>query len=502
LTDIRVRFAPSPTGFLHIGGLRTALYNYLFAKHHNGTFILRIEDTDRNRYVEGAVDNLLDVLEWAGVIPDEGPRQGGDVGPYFQSERLDLYKKYAQQLLDNGFAYYAFDTPEEIDALRDKAQKEKNVFKYDASVRDGLRNSLNLPEDEVQTLLESGTAHTIRLKIPHDRDFEFTDLVRGSVKFHSSQVDDQVLIKSDGFPTYHLANIVDDHLMNISHIIRGEEWLSSVPKHLYLYECLGWDVPQLAHLPLIFNPDGSKMSKRDIQSLSDLPTGKVDPDVQTYISSGYEKAAIINYISLLGWNPGDDREVMTLQELISDFDIARVNKAAAIFDLQKLNWLNGQHLAQKDVHELTSELKAMVTAEGQSIDDEDYFDQVIELLHSRLHFKKDFLEMSHYFFHEPEAYDPKTVKKRWKADSEKLLLEFLDNISKLDDFEKHSIEEALQQVVAKHEVGAGRLIHPVRLAVSGVGFGPGLYDMLHVLGKDKVMKRIHKAIDILRLNQQ
>ncbi len=501
--NIRVRFAPSPTGFVHVGGLRTALYNYLFAKKNGGTFVLRIEDTDRTRYVEGATENLIAALNWAGLTPDEGPEQGGDFAPYFQSQRTNLYVKYAKELVDKGLAYYAFDTPEDIDKMRQEAKQAGNPPpKYDATVRVQMKNSLVLPKAEVDTLLQNGTPHVIRLLIPEDRTFTFSDVIRGEVSFHSSQVDDQVLIKSDGFPTYHLANVVDDHLMHISHVIRGEEWLSSVPKHLYLYECFGWDMPTLAHLPLIFNPDGSKMSKRNIQSLDELPSGKVDPDVQTYIDNGFEKDAIINYISFLGWNPGDDRDVFTLKELESEFTLERVNKSASIFDLQKLNHLNQQHIFRLDVASLAAELKPMMHDLGFDTGSDEYFERVVALLQTRLHFRADFVELSTYFFKEPESYDPNVVKKRWKDDSEKLLLQFIDKMANLKVFDAPTLESCLKEVAEENEVGNGRIIHPTRLAVSGVGMGPGLYEILQVLGKDKVIERMKKAIDIIPAHRQ
>jgi len=494
---IRVRFAPSPTGFVHLGSLRTALYNFLFARNHDGKFILRIEDTDRSRYVEGATENLLSVLEWAGLVADEGPERGGDYGPYFQSQRTELYIKYANQLVQNDHAYYAFDTPEDIDRKRETVKASgRSVFKYDASTRREMVNSLTLPEGKVQDLLLSGTPHVIRLKIPENQSFEFDDVVRGNVTFASEQVDDTVLVKSDGFPTYHLANVVDDHLMEITHVIRGEEWLSSVPKHVFLYQCFGWSVPVMAHLPLIFNPDGSKMSKRSIQSLSDLP-GKVDPDVQTYIKAGYEKQALLNYIALLGWNPGDDREVFTPEELISNFTLERVNKSAAIFDLNKLNHINFQHLSRMNVDELTREFKSRLEAEGIDIDSETYLAKVVALLQSRLHFRHEFVDYSRYFFKNPQSFDPKVVKKRWKSDSGKLILEFINEISKLSSFDKHALEDVVHRIAERNEVGNGRIIHPVRLAVSGVGVGPGLFDMLEVLGEERVIRRLKKAVEIL-----
>lgn len=473
--------------------MRTALYNYLFAKKHGGTFILRIEDTDRTRYVEGAVENLIRVLDWAGVSPDEGPEQGGEYGPYFQSQRTELYQQYARQLVDQGKAYYAFDTPEELEAFRQKAKAEGNHQpRYNFTTRLQFNNSLSLSSAEVEERIGSGQPYVVRLLVPENRTFRFEDIVRGEVAFDSAQVDDQILLKSDGFPTYHLANVVDDHLMEISHVIRGEEWLSSVPKHLLLYEYLGWQPPVMAHLPLIFNPDGSKMSKRDITSLSELPTGKVDPDVETYIRAGYEKEAIINYIALLGWNPGkgEEQEVFSLAELIDEFSLERVNKSAAIFDLQKLNWLNAQHIYRKDPATLAQELKPIMEQAGFEIKDEDYFLRIVQLMQTRLHFRSDIVGLAGYFFKDPEEYDPDTLKKRWKQDSENLILEFCDEISKLEPFSAEKLEQVLVAIAEKHQVGNGKIIHPVRLAVTGVGFGAGLYETLEILGKEVVVRRL------------
>ena len=461
---------------------------------------MRIEDTDRTRFVEGATENLVRVLDWAGLTPDEGPVQGGDYGPYFQSQRTDIYRKYARELVEKGYAYYAFDTPEELEQLRAKAREAgEPPPRYNFEIRQRMRNSLTLSPEHVQAELDAGTPHVIRLLVPPDRTFEFDDVIRGHVTFRSSHVDDQVLLKSDGFPTYHLANVVDDHLMEISHVIRGEEWLSSVPKHLLLYEYLGWQPPVMAHLPLIFNPDGTKMSKRDITSLSDLPSGKVDPDVETYIKAGYEREAIINYIALLGWNPGkgEEQEVFTLDELIDEFSLERVNKSAAIFDLQKLNWINAQHLARTDAKVLAERSRPQLEQEGFEVPSEEYLIRVIELLKTRVHFAADFVKLGAYFFKDPEQYDPHVIKKRWKEDSKKLILEFCDEISKLEPFNAESIEAALRALAERHEVGAGRIIHPVRLAVTGVGVGPGLFDILEVLGRETIIRRLKKAAEII-----
>jgi len=494
VNQVRVRFAPSPTGFFHIGGLRTALYNFLFARHHQGVFILRIEDTDRERFVPGATENLQSALRWAGIEPDEGPEQGGAYGPYFQSQRTEIYQKYAALLLQQGHAYYAFDTAEELEAMRQQAKQQGDFHaKYNAGRRMHMRNSLTMTPEQVNEALAQKQPYVIRLLVPQDRKFNVHDIVRGSVTFDSREVDDQVLIKSDGYPTYHLANVVDDHLMEISHVIRGEEWLSSVPKHLLLYEYFDWQPPALAHLPLIFNPDGTKMSKRDIQSLDELPAGKVDPDVASYTKKGYETAALLNYIALLGWNPGegDERQVFTLEELIERFSLERVNKSAAIFDLKKLNWLNKEHIMRRSPASLALENREAVLQTAPV--SEAYLEQVVALLHERLYFSRDVLKIGAYFFHDPDTYDPAVVKKRWEADSAKIILEFSAEISKLDVFTSTAIEAALRHVAEKNGVAATKLIHPVRLAVTGVGVGPGLFDLLALLGKETVVRRLQNA---------
>lgn len=500
--SVRVRFAPSPTGFVHIGGLRTALYNYLFAKNHGGTFILRIEDTDQSRFVPGATENLLHVLGWAELIPDEGPRQGGPHEPYFQSQRSEIYRKHALDLLEKGFAYYAFDTPHEIEAMRQRFKAPGGApAKYDFNVRMQMRNSLTLPANEVADKLRSGEPHVIRLKVPENRIIEFNDVIRGRVSFDSAQLDDQVLLKSDGFPTYHLANVVDDHLMEITHVIRGEEWLSSVPKHLLLYESFGWQPPVLAHLPLIFNPDGSKMSKRDIQSLDQLPSGKVDPDVQSYIRKGYEKSAIINYIALLGWNPGegDDRQVFSLDELVREFSLERVNKSAAIFDLKKLDWLNSEHIKRRDIPSLVQQIAPALHDKGWDVSSEEYLGAVVRLLQPRVTFVDQFITFGEYFFIDPQSFDESVLKKRWKEDSAKLILEFCSEISKLTAFDAVRLEAALKGVAEWSQANPGHLIHPVRLAVTGVGVGPGLYEVLELLGRETVIRRLETAVSKIKI---
>ena len=495
LEKIRVRFAPSPTGYLHVGGLRTALFNYLFAKHSNGTFILRIEDTDQSRYIEGATENLIEMLQWAGINADEGPHIGGEYGPYCQSQRRDIYKKYVEQLIANGHAYYAFDTPEQLQQMR-KAQRDRGDSdqRYE---RMNMLNSLTLEEDVVQQKLNTVESYVVRLLVPEDRDIEFQDIVRGHVSINSREVDDQILLKSDGYPTYHLANVVDDHLMEITHVIRGEEWLSSVPKHVLLYSYLGWEMPQLAHLPLIFNPDGTKMSKRD--SGKNIPDGRrFDPDVDTYRKGGYLKDAVINYIALLGWNPGegDERQIFSQEELIKEFTLERVNKARAIFDITKLKWINGQHIKERTNQDICSLIKPVLERQDISVDD-DYLSSVINLMKERVQVIDDFVTSGMYFFRDPEDYEEKGVKKNWKEQTSRLLSEFVEAMENLTPFTQESIEQVARELVEKHEIGGGKIIHPTRLAVSGVSVGPSLFELLEVLGKETVVRRIRRACKVL-----
>jgi len=479
----RVRFAPSPTGFLHIGGLRTALYNFLFAKNQNGKIILRIEDTDKKRYVEGAVENLLKTLEWAGIDFDEGPRIGGESEPYFQSQRLEIYKKYADDLINKGKAYYAFDTPERLQHLREQQQKLNQQTMYD-------KFALTLSQDEVGKKLENGETYVVRLNVQPNETVVVDDLIRGKVEFDTNIVDDQVLIKSDGFPTYHLANVVDDHLMEITHVIRGEEWLSSTPKHVLLYEFLGWEKPVFAHLPLLLNPDKSKLSKR-----------QGDVAVEDYRNKGYLKEALINFVALLGWNPGDEQEVFTMKELINKFSLERVHKAGAVFNIEKLNWLNAEHLRSKPNDELLLMLKDELSKSyyKDNVLDDDYLLLIIEAMKPRVSFVNEFITKCTYFYTEPTEYDEHVIKKRWKDDTSEQLIKLRDNIAQLDNPVKEDFENALTKTSEELNIGKGKLIHPVRLALSGIGTGPGVYDLLNIIGKDKSIERINRALKVIRL---
>ena len=482
--NIRVRFAPSPTGYLHVGGLRTALYNYLFAKRNNGTFILRIEDTDRKRFVEGAVDNLISALKWCGLEFDEGPNTPGNYGPYMQSQRLDLYKEYSENLIYSGHAYYCFCTQERLESLREEQQRQKlPQAKYD-------KHCLHLTQEEIKSNLDSGKQHVIRLNVPADKLITFDDIIREKVTFNSSNIDDQVLIKGDGYPTYHLANVIDDHLMGITHVIRGEEWLSSTPKHILLYNFFKWEIPIFAHLPLLLNPDRSKLSKR-----------QGDVSVEDYRAKGYLKEALVNFVALLGWNAGDDKEFYDMQALIDNFSLERVNKAGAVFDPEKLNWLNSEHLRKKEDKEILSMLKEEIVNSSFNIDNysDNYLLKVIAAMKERVSFIREYLTKSPYFFEAPIEYDPSSIEKNWKIETalqmEKLEIAF----SKISNPIKEEFENALNNIAEEMNIGKGKLIHPLRLAVSGMSSGPGVFDILSIIGKVETSKRIKSAIKNIKL---
>ena len=480
----RVRFAPSPTGYLHVGGLRTALYNYLFAKKNNGTFVLRIEDTDRNRYVEGAVDNLIKALNWAGLKYDEGPEYGGNFGPYMQSQRLDIYKKYADELIEKGKAYYCFCTPERLKTLKEDQEKQKlPQTKYD-------KYCLHLSKEEVEYNLRVGVSKVVRLNVESNHTIKFDDIIREHVEFESNNVDDQVLIKSDGYPTYHLANVVDDHFMKITHVIRGEEWLSSTPKHVLLYDAFGWERPIFAHLPLLLNPDRSKLSKR-----------QGDVAVEDYRDKGFLKDALINFVALLGWNAGDDKEFYYMDELINNFSLERVNKAGAVFDLQKLNWLNAEHLRKKSNDELLNFLKDEIQKSKykDQIYSNEFLILIIEAMRERVSFVKEFIDTCTYFYEAPTEYEQKSVEKNWKPETPQHLNKLKDEFASLINPTKEDFENSFTKVSEELNVGKGKLIHPLRLAVSGQSTGPGMFDLLYILGHDEVIRRIDAAIKKLSI---
>jgi glutamyl-tRNA synthetase len=526
---IRVRFAPSPTGPLHIGGVRTALYNYLFAKKHQGDFILRIEDTDSQRFVKGAEEYIIESFEWLGISFDEGPHKGGAFAPYRQSERKPLYKQYVNQLLDKELAYIAFDTPEELEAKRNEIAN----FQYDASTRLQMVNSLTLSKEETQSRIDEGQQYVVRIKIEPNQSIVVNDLIRGEVKINSSILDDKVLYKSsDNLPTYHLANIVDDHLMEITHVIRGEEWLPSAPLHVTLYKYFGWEdtMPAFAHLPLLLKPEGNgKLSKRDGDRLGFpvFPLQWTDPETQN-ISSGYREdgylpEALINFLALLGWNPGDDREMLSLEELTSLFDLDRCSKSGAKFDYKKAVWFNHQYIQQKTDEEIarlfipvieknlnsilsnkTSEENAERTKVVLTMDcpQEDFetIVKIVGLVKERVNFVDELWSQVNYFFISPSSYDEKTVKKRWKEDSGEKMRELISLLQNVDDFSAQSTEQAVMSWIESNEYHSGNIMNAIRLALVGESKGPHIFDIIEILGKESVIRRLENAIEQLTIN--
>ena len=502
---VRVRFAPSPTGALHIGGVRTALYNYLFARQHGGDLVFRIEDTDSNRFVPGAEEYILESFKWLGIKFDEGVSFGGNYGPYRQSERRDIYKKYVQVLLDNGKAYIAFDTPEELDAKR----KEVNNFQYDASTRMTMRNSLTLPKEEVDKLIAEGKQYVVRFKIEPDEDVHVNDIIRGDVVINSSILDDKVLYKSaDELPTYHLANIVDDHLMEISHVIRGEEWLPSAPLHVLLYRAFGWEdtMPQFAHLPLLLKPEGNgKLSKRDGDRLGFpvFPLEWHDPKTSEvssgYRESGYLPEAVINFLALLGWNPGNDQEIMSLDELVKLFNLSHCSKAGAKFDYKKGIWFNHEYILRKPDEEIAELFKPVLEAHGVSVQNysDAYLTKVVSLVKSRVNFVKELWEQARFFFVAPDSYAEKDVKKRWTADTPRIMGELMDVLRGIEDFTSKPSEDIVIGWITEKGYHMGNVMNAFRLAVVGECKGPHMFDITELLGKEETLARIEKAIQAL-----
>ena len=500
---VRVRFAPSPTGPLHIGGVRTALYNYLYARQHGGSMILRIEDTDSTRFVPGAEDYINESLQWLGIGIDEGVREGGDYGPYKQSERRDIYRQYVKQLLDNGKAYIAFDTPEELEAKR----AEVKNFQYDASTRMGMRNSLSLPADEVKTLIDGGAKHVVRFLIEPNRDVVVHDLIRGDVTINSSILDDKVLYKSaDDLPTYHLANIVDDHLMQVSHVIRGEEWLPSAPLHVLLYEAFGWadEMPQFVHLPLLLKPDGKgKLSKRDGDRLGfpvfplewhDPKTGDVSSG---YREAGYLPEAVINFLALLGWNPGDDREIMSMDELIRDFSFDHCSKSGAKFDFEKGKWFNHEYLMNMEDNRLAELFKPVLIENGVNVADfsDDYIAAAAGMVKNRINFVRDLWDNARFFFVAPTTYAEKDVNKRWKEDTPQLMRELIEVLKGQDFNDAVATEEAVMEWIKSNEYHMGNVMNAFRLTVVGECKGPHMFDITKLMGKDETLARIERGIN-------
>ncbi len=494
---VRVRFAPSPTGPLHIGGLRTALFNYLFAKKHNGDFILRIEDTDQNRYVDGAEKYIIEALNWCGIPFDEGPGKEGDFGPYRQSERKNLYKAYALDLIEKGKAYYAFDTAERLDFHRTHHEAKGKTFIYNWHNRLKLSNSLSLSTEEVQAKLDAGEDYVIRFKSPQDEKLVLNDIIRGEIKIDTNILDDKVLFKSDGMPTYHLANIVDDHLMQITHVIRGEEWLPSLALHQLLYNAFGWDAPQFAHLPLIMKPVGKgKLSKRDGEK-GGFPVFPLSwNESKGYREAGFFPEAVVNFLALLGWNPGTEQEIFTLEELVDAFSLERVNKSGARFDPEKNNWYNQQWLQRKSNEELTELF--MVQLSSKSINaTKEYVTQVVSLIKERASYVSDFWELGDYFFEAPTSYNERAAKKQWKEDTPEIMNEVISILEGIHDFTSSNIETIIKDWIGKKELSFGKVMPPFRLVIVGDMKGPHLFDILELIGKEESIQRIKKAISAL-----
>lgn len=502
MSQVRVRFAPSPTGPLHIGGVRTALYNYLFARQHGGKLIFRIEDTDSHRFVPGAEDYIIEAFNWLGITFDEGVSFGGDKGPYRQSERREIYKTYVKQLLDAGKAYIAFDTPEELDAKRNEIKN----FQYDAHTRGMMRNSLTLGEEETKRLIESGEQYVVRFKIEPNEDVHVNDIIRGDVVINSSILDDKVLYKSaDELPTYHLANIVDDHLMEITHVIRGEEWLPSAPLHVLLYRAFGWEdsMPRFAHLPLLLKPDGKgKLSKRDGDRLGFpvFPLEWTDPKTgersSGYRESGYLPEAVVNFLALLGWNPGTDQEILSMQELIDQFDLEKCSKAGARFDYVKGTWFNHEYILKKTDAELAPDFDRILRQNGIEAPME-RVTAVVGMMKSRVNFIKELWPLCKFFFVAPESYDEKTTRKRWKENSHTQLSELCDFLEQLDDFSLENQEVQVMKWIEEKEYRTGDIMNAWRLALVGEGKGPHMFDISAFLGKEETLRRTRRAIEVL-----
>jgi glutamyl-tRNA synthetase len=490
-----------------MGGVRTALFNYLFAKKNGGDFLLRIEDTDQNRFVPGAEEYIIESLKWCGLIPDEGVGFGGDLGPYRQSERKPIYKKYVDHLIEHGFAYYSFDTAEELDELRKQAEAKKEVFSYDLHTRQGLKNSLTLSAEEVQSRLASGEHYVIRFKMPENRDIVEEDLIRGRVSFNTNQLDDKVLYKSDGMPTYHLANVVDDHLMKITHVIRGEEWLPSMPLHILLYEALGIAEtrPRFSHLPLILKPEGKgKLSKRDGDKMgfpvfpllwTDPETGDVS---RGYREDGYFPEAFINMLALLGWNSGTEQEFFSMEELIESFDLSRVVKSGARFDPEKAKWFNRHYLQQKSPAELAQLFLPLLNEKGITTEIE-YLERIVGMIQERCEFVKDIWSQAHFFFQAPESYDEKTVKSKWKSDTPEKLLAISALFETISEWKAETVKETFSAFMTAKEWGFGAVMVPVRLALVGSSSGPDLFEICELIGKEETVGRIKAACSKIQL---
>jgi glutamyl-tRNA synthetase len=500
--QVRVRFAPSPTGPLHIGGVRTALFNYLFAKKHGGTFYLRIEDTDQTRFVPGAEAYIFEALEWLGIAPDETVAKNEKFGPYRQSERKAMYKQFADQLIDSGWAYYAFDTAESLDAMRKEAEANGKTFIYNHSVREQLDNSLTVSREKVTERIAAGEQYVVRFKTPVNEILELKDIIRGDIKFDTNLLDDKVLFKSDGMPTYHLANIVDDHLMETSHVIRGEEWLPSLPLHHLLYKAFGWNAPEFAHLPLILKPIGNgKLSKRDGDKMG-FPVFPLEWKTEEGISSGYREngffpEAVINFLALLGWNDGTEQEIFSLEELVQKFDLSRIHKAGAKFDPEKNKWFNHQYLQKQTDGSLAKAFEKDVIKKLRKCDFSFVeMTKIVSMIKERAHFVNEFWDLADYFFVAPNSYDEKAAK-NWKEETPTLMQEVIAELNKIENFTSATIETRLKDWMTTNEIGMGKVMQPLRLSLIGALKGPHLFDIIEMIGKKETIKRIEKAIQTL-----
>ncbi len=500
MQQVRVRFAPSPTGPLHIGGVRTALYNYLFARANNGVFILRIEDTDLTRFVEGAEEYIMESLKWCGIEVDEGINEGGNYGPYRESERKHLYRQYADILVSKGDAYYAFDTPDKLEELRLSAEKEGKTFIYNASVRGKLHNSISLSEARWKEFLDSGEPFVIRYKMPLNEDIHFDDLIRGHIVVNTGTLDDKVLFKSDGMPTYHLAAIVDDHLMKISHVIRGEEWLPSLPLHFMLYRSFGWETPLFAHLPLLLKPNGKgKLSKRDGDKMGFPVFPLYWPYGETakgYREEGYYPEAFVNMLALLGWNPGTEQEIFSMDELINSFSIERVHKSGSQFDPEKARWFNHHYLQQRSNNQLALEFRDYLRAQGYHHDIGD-LETIVGLVKERVSFVKDIWSEADFFFKSPDDYDKEIIKKRWKPETPAQLLELKAVLEGIDTFTPQITEQVIKGWIEKRGYNTGTVMNAFRLVIVGASHGPHLFDIISWLGKEETLNRINKGISVI-----
>ena len=498
--QVRVRFAPSPTGPLHIGGVRTALYNYLFARKHNGTFVLRIEDTDRSRLVPGAEGYIIESLKWCGIKVDEGICEGGDYGPYRQSDRTDIYGQYADILVSRKDAYYAFDTPEELEKLRMDAEKEAITFIYNETVRDNLQNSLSLPENEWKRRIIRGEPYVIRYKMPLNEDIQFDDMIRGHIVVNTSALDDKVLFKSDGMPTYHLANIVDDHLMKITHVIRGEEWLPSLPLHVMLYRSFGWEAPKFAHLPLLLKPDGKgKLSKRDGDRMG-FPVFPVywpyGETAKGYREEGYYPEAFVNMLAMLGWNPGTEQEIFSMEELIDAFSLEKVHKAGSRFDPEKAKWFNHQYLRKKSNKEIAMEFREILRAKGFHLDIV-RLERLVELVKERVNFVKEIWNETDFFFISPEKYDLEVIRKRWNSDTPSQLLELRKVLSELNEFTPEVTEKTVRSWIESKGYNTGAVMNAFRLVIVGALRGPHIFDIISWTGKQETLDRIDRGLAVI-----